>query len=189
MINICIRVLCARHMATSSDRKRGVVFVRVFATAMCRIQQGSILPRESCHLTPSAVSTACRVCGGRRLPHSWVVNEFSDAQAGASQVFLNSAPSGTPTRMARCEQRPSLGGRWDRNPGLCATGFPPHTGGIAAKISRIYHVARTHADDVLDLVLTTICQDRYACDVKDVNADFLTMMAALVKSGICSKAR
>ena len=96
---------------------------------------------------------------------------------------------GFPTRMARCDERLSLGSRSDRNPGLCATGFFSHTGGIAAKISRIYHVARTHADDVLDLVLTTICQDRYACDVADVNADFLTMMAALVKSRICSKAR
>ena len=98
-------------------------------------------------------------------------------------------PPGIPMRMARREQRPSLGGRWDRNPGLCATGFFPHTGGIAAKIFNICHVTRTHADDALDLVLTTICQDRYTCDVTDVNADFLTMMAALVKSGICSKAR
>ena len=98
-------------------------------------------------------------------------------------------PPGIPMRMARREQRPSLGGRWDRNPGLCATGFFPHTGGIAAKIFNIRHVTRTHAGDVLDLVLTTICQDRYACDLTDVNADFLTMMAALVKSGICSKAR
>ena len=96
---------------------------------------------------------------------------------------------GIPMRMARCEQRPSLGGRWDRNPGLCATGFSPHTGGIAAKMLNICHVALTHADNVFELVLTIICQDRYACDVKDVNADFLTIMAALVKSGICSKAR
>ena len=28
-------------------------------------------------------------------------------------------PPGIPMRMARREQRPSLGGRWDRNPGLC----------------------------------------------------------------------
>ena len=96
---------------------------------------------------------------------------------------------GIPMRMARCDERLSLGSRSDRNPGLCATGFFPHTGGIAAKIFTICHVTRTHADDALDLVLTTICQDRYTCDVTDVNADFLTMMAALVKSGICSKAR
>ena len=49
--------------------------------------------------------------------------------------------------------------------------------------------ARTHCDDLLDIVLTITCQDRYACDVKDVNADFLTIMAALVKTGICSKAK
>ena len=36
-------------------------------------------------------------------------------------------PPGIPMRMARREQRPSLGGRWDRNPGLCATGFFPGT--------------------------------------------------------------
>ena len=43
MINICIRVLCARHMATSSDQKREGVFVRVFATAMCKIADCSIV--------------------------------------------------------------------------------------------------------------------------------------------------
>ena len=102
--------------------------------------------------------------------------------------FLVSHP-GIPMRMARCDERLSLGSRSDRNPGLCATGFFPHTGGIAAKIFNTCHVTRTHADDALDLVLTTICQDRYTCDVTDVNADFLTMMAALVKSGICSKAK
>ena len=96
---------------------------------------------------------------------------------------------GIPMRMARCDERFSLGSRSDRNPGLCATGFFPHTGGIAAKIFNICHATRTHADDALDLVLTIICQDRYTCDVTNVNADFLTMMAALVKSGICSKAR
>ena len=97
---------------------------------------------------------------------------------------------GIPMRMARRDERFSLGSRSDRNPGLCATGFFSLTGGIAAKIFNIHmSPARSHADDVLDLVLTIICQDRYACDVKDVNADFLTIMAALVKSGICSKAR
>ena len=98
-------------------------------------------------------------------------------------------PPGIPMRMARREQRPSLGGRWDRNPGLCATGFFPLYGGNRCQNFHHSHVTRTHVDDVLDLVLTTICQDRYTCDVTDVNADFLTMMAALVKSGICSKAR
>ena len=98
-------------------------------------------------------------------------------------------PPGIPMRMARREQRPSLGGRWDRNPGLCATGFFPLYGGNRCQNFQHSHVTRTHADDALDLVLTTICQDRYACDLTDVNADFLTMMAALVKSGICSKAR
>ena len=34
-------------------------------------------------------------------------------------------PPGIPMRMARREQRLSLGGRWDRNPGLCATGLFP----------------------------------------------------------------
>ena len=96
---------------------------------------------------------------------------------------------GIPMRMARRDERFSLGSRSDRNPGLCATGFFSLTGGIAAKIFNICHVARTHADNAFELVLTTICQDRYACDLTDVNADFLTMMAALVKSGICSKAR
>ena len=96
---------------------------------------------------------------------------------------------GFPMRMARCDERLSLGSRSDRNPGLCATGFFSHTGGIAAKISHIYHVACTHVDDVLDLVLTITCQARYGCDVKDVNADFPTIMAALAKTGICSKAR
>ena len=47
---------------------------------------------------------------------------------------------GFPTRMARCDERLSLGSRSDRNPGLCATGFFSHTGGIAAKISIICHV-------------------------------------------------
>ena len=102
--------------------------------------------------------------------------------------FLVPQP-GIPMRMARREQRPSLGGRWDRNPGLCATGFFPLYGGNRCQNFQHSHVTRTHVDDVLDLVLTTICQDRYACDLTDVNADFLTMMAALVKSGICSKAR
>ena len=88
-------------------------------------------------------------------------------------------PPGIPMRMARRDERFSLGSRSDRNPGLCATGFFPHTGGIAAKISNICHVARTHADNAFELVLTTICQDRHACDVKDVNADFLTIMAAI----------
>ena len=43
MINICIRAVCARHMATSSDQKREGVFVRVFATAMCKIADCSIV--------------------------------------------------------------------------------------------------------------------------------------------------
>ena len=102
--------------------------------------------------------------------------------------FLVSHP-GIPMRMARCDERFSLGSRSDRNPGLCATGFFPLYGGNRCQNFQHSHVTRTHVDDVLDLVLTTICQDRYACDVADVNADFLTMMAALVKSGICSKAR
>ena len=55
-------------------------------------------------------------------------------------------PPGIPMRMARCDERFSLGSRSDRNPGLCATGFFPHTGGIAAKIFNIRHVTRTHAD-------------------------------------------
>ena len=74
-------------------------------------------------------------------------------------------------RMARRDKLLSLGSRFDRNPGLYSTGFFPHTGGIAVKISMICHVARTHCDDVLDFVLTIICQGRYACDVHDVNAD------------------
>ena len=45
---------------------------------------------------------------------------------------------GIPMRMARCDERLSLGSRSDRNPGLCATGFFLHTGGIAAKISNIH---------------------------------------------------
>ena len=32
MITICIRAVCARHMAISSDQKRQLVLVRVFAT-------------------------------------------------------------------------------------------------------------------------------------------------------------
>ena len=71
-------------------------------------------------------------------------------------------------RMARREQRPSLGGRWDRNPGLCATGFFPLYGGNRCQNFLYSHVTRTHVDDVLDFVLTTICQDRYTCDVTDV---------------------
>ena len=43
-------------------------------------------------------------------------------------------PTGIPMRMARRDERLSLGSRSDRNPGLCATGFFPHTGGIATKI-------------------------------------------------------
>ena len=103
--------------------------------------------------------------------------------------FLVLPPSGIPTRMARREELLSLGSRSDRNPGLCATGFFFHAEGIAAKISMICHVARTRSDNVSDPELTIICQGRYACDVEDVNADFLTMMAAMAKSGICSKAR
>ena len=63
---------------------------------------------------------------------------------------------GIPMRMARCEQRPSLGGRWDRNPGLCATGFFPLYGGNRCQNFLYSHVTRTHVDDVLDLVLTTM---------------------------------
>ena len=36
-------VVCARHMAISSDQKPAVVFVRVFATAMCKIANCSIV--------------------------------------------------------------------------------------------------------------------------------------------------
>ena len=50
--------------------------------------------------------------------------------------FLVSHP-GIPMRMARCDERFSLGSRSDRNPGLCATGFSLHTGGIATTISNI----------------------------------------------------
>ena len=32
-------------------------------------------------------------------------------------------------------------------------------------------------------------QESYACDVEGVDADFLLLMAGLVKSGVCSKAR
>ena len=32
-------------------------------------------------------------------------------------------------------------------------------------------------------------QESYACDVEGVDADFLLLMAAVVKSGVCSKAR
>ena len=32
-------------------------------------------------------------------------------------------------------------------------------------------------------------QGRYACDVEGVTADFLLVMAGLVKTGVCSKAR
>ena len=45
---------------------------------------------------------------------------------------------GTQMRMASCDELLSLGSRSDRNPGLCATGFFPHTGGIAAKIFNIH---------------------------------------------------
>ena len=47
-------------------------------------------------------------------------------------------PTSIPMRMARRDERLSLGGRSDCNPGLCATGFFTHTGGIAAKISNIH---------------------------------------------------
>ena len=47
-------------------------------------------------------------------------------------------PPGIPTRMARRDLHLSLGRCWDRNPGLCATGFFSHTGGIATKISRVF---------------------------------------------------
>ena len=36
---------------------------------------------------------------------------------------------GIPMRMARCDERFSLGSRSDRNPGLCATGLFPLYGG------------------------------------------------------------
>ena len=32
-------------------------------------------------------------------------------------------------------------------------------------------------------------QESYACDVEGVDADFLLLMAGVVKSGVCSKAR
>ena len=48
-----------------------------------------------------------------------------------------------PMRMVRCDELLSLGSRSDRKPGLYATGFFFHTGGIAAKISMICHVARS----------------------------------------------
>ena len=59
-------------------------------------------------------------------------------------------PPGIPMRMARREQRPSLGGRWDRNPGLCATGFFPLYGGNRCQNFQHSHVTRTHVDDVLE---------------------------------------
>ena len=49
-------------------------------------------------------------------------------------------PPGIPMRMARCDELLSLGSRSDRKPGLYATGFFFHTGGIATKISRNMHV-------------------------------------------------
>ena len=59
---------------------------------------------------------------------------------------------GIPMRVARCDERFSLGSRSDRNPGLCATGVFSLTGGIAAKIFNICHVARTHATPELTIV-------------------------------------
>ena len=41
-------------------------------------------------------------------------------------------PPGIPMRMARCDELLSLGSRSDRKPGLYATGFFSHTGGIDA---------------------------------------------------------
>ena len=34
-----------------------------------------------------------------------------------------------------------------------------------------------------------LAQESYACDVEGVDADFLLLMAGVVKSGVCSKAR
>ena len=39
------------------------------------------------------------------------------------------------------------------------------------------------------LLFVLFAQEGYACDVEGVDADFLLLMAGLVKSGVCSKAR
>ena len=91
--------------------------------------------------------------------------------------------------MARRDELRSLECRSDRNPGRARRAFPSYGGNRCQNFYDLLCCTRMHSTHVLDLELIIVCQDRYACDVKDVKADFLTIMAALVKSGICSKAR
>ena len=60
-------------------------------------------------------------------------------------------------------------------------------GGIAAKIYVIYLGVVRAFVKLLSSVLPA--QESYACDVEGVDADFLLLMAGVVKSGVCSKAR
>ena len=39
------------------------------------------------------------------------------------------------------------------------------------------------------VLVAASAQERYACEVEGVDADFLLLMAGVVKSGVCSKAR
>ena len=62
-----------------------------------------------------------------------------------------------------------------------------HYGGIAAKIYAPGCAAPHACVNVCPFVRSA--QESYACDVEGVDADFLLLMAGLVKSGVCSKAR
>ena len=62
-----------------------------------------------------------------------------------------------------------------------------HYGGIAVKILRFW-VGFVWC--LCEFVFVAApAQERYACEVEGVDADFLLLMAGVVKSGVCSKAR
>ena len=62
-----------------------------------------------------------------------------------------------------------------------------HYGGIAAKI---YAPGCDAPHSCVNLCpFVRFAQESYACDIEGVDADFLLLMAGLVKSGVCSKAR
>ena len=65
-----------------------------------------------------------------------------------------------------------------------------HHGGIAAKIQKDLHVAFFFIHTIISHDIHSCFQNRFGCDkVEGVSADFLSLMAGLVKSGVCSKAK
>ena len=94
-----------------------------------KMSQGTLLPltlEEDLGLSNLATKNDQRTCAS--FCHLELIR-YELGFLGKLDDVLLVPPPGSPMRMARREQRPSLGGRWDRNPGNCATGFFPRTGG------------------------------------------------------------